>query len=290
MKLDEFAFVNQQLASMLRSGIPLEGALKQLCTSMQRGMWRSELQALEADLVTGTPLRDAIKARKLPAFYVQMLQVGVQSNDLPAMLSLLADYYHRTNAVMTRLKGLMLYPLCVLLGSLALSIFLTIAISSMLNGVLKDMMAEQLPAGALLMLWLPLMTIALLTAITLIGVAIPRLNRSLRWRLPGFKETNLTQFASAMHLLLKGGCPLHDAVDLMAQLERGSPAGEELVQWQKRLASGEAKFSAIASEGRMFPPLFRWLVAHGGENLAAGFERAAVVYQGRANFRVEMLL
>ena len=31
MNLDEFAFVNQQLAAMLRDGIPLEGALRQLC-------------------------------------------------------------------------------------------------------------------------------------------------------------------------------------------------------------------------------------------------------------------
>ena len=31
MKLDEFAFFNQQLAAMLRDGIPLEGALQRLC-------------------------------------------------------------------------------------------------------------------------------------------------------------------------------------------------------------------------------------------------------------------
>ena len=34
MKLDEFAFVNQQLAGMLKSGVPLEGALRQLCETI----------------------------------------------------------------------------------------------------------------------------------------------------------------------------------------------------------------------------------------------------------------
>ena len=41
MKLDEFAFVNLQLAGMLKCGIPLEGALKQLCATMRRGGLRA---------------------------------------------------------------------------------------------------------------------------------------------------------------------------------------------------------------------------------------------------------
>ena len=48
MKTDEFAFFNQQLAAMLRDGIPLEGALQRLCREMRRGELRDDLQALEA--------------------------------------------------------------------------------------------------------------------------------------------------------------------------------------------------------------------------------------------------
>ena len=47
MKYDELAFVNQQLATMLREGIPLEGSLRQLCATMQKGRLRAELQLLE---------------------------------------------------------------------------------------------------------------------------------------------------------------------------------------------------------------------------------------------------
>ena len=45
MKYDEFAFFNQQLAAMLRDGIPLEGSLKRLCQEMHAGKLRDELQA-----------------------------------------------------------------------------------------------------------------------------------------------------------------------------------------------------------------------------------------------------
>ena len=43
MNYDEFAFFNQQLAAMLREGIPLEGALKQLCAGMRSGALRVEI-------------------------------------------------------------------------------------------------------------------------------------------------------------------------------------------------------------------------------------------------------
>src|SRR5437867_7895499 len=87
MNHEEFAFVNHQLAGMLRDGIPLEGSLRQLCSQMQRGQLRSELQLLERDLAKGVPLATALTARKLPELYVQTLQIGARTNDLPAVLT-----------------------------------------------------------------------------------------------------------------------------------------------------------------------------------------------------------
>jgi type II secretory pathway component PulF len=93
MNYDEFAFFNQQLAGMLRDGIPLEGALKQLATGLRDGTLREQIDALQADLAKGTPLKDALTRINLPIFYRTMLEVGVRSNDLPGTLILLADYY-----------------------------------------------------------------------------------------------------------------------------------------------------------------------------------------------------
>ena len=56
MKIDEFAFFNQQLAAMLRDGLPLEGALQRLSAEMGDAVLKTELQSLEADLRKGTPI------------------------------------------------------------------------------------------------------------------------------------------------------------------------------------------------------------------------------------------
>src|SRR6185437_13012639 len=102
MKYDEFAFFNQQLAAMLRDGIPLEGALQRLCEEMRRGQLRDELQTLEADLAKGIPLADAIAPRQLPELYKRMIVVGVKGGDLPGALTVLADYFQRQNNLWAR--------------------------------------------------------------------------------------------------------------------------------------------------------------------------------------------
>lgn len=131
MKNDEFAFLNQQLAAMVRDGIPLETALRRLCADMQRGQLRTELEKLEADLAKGIPLRDAVRARQLPELYRQMLEVGVQSNDLPGVLTMLADHYQKRHVIWTRLKGLMVYPAIVLFGAFVLSCVLTFVVGNL---------------------------------------------------------------------------------------------------------------------------------------------------------------
>ena len=121
MKHDEFAFFNQQLAAMLRDGIPLEGALRRLCQEMRAGSLRDELQALEGDLAKGVPMAEALVPRQLPELYKRMIVIGVKGGDLPGALTMLADYFQRQSNLWTRLKGLMVYPLIVLFMAFCLS-------------------------------------------------------------------------------------------------------------------------------------------------------------------------
>src|SRR5262245_28395004 len=121
MNYDEFAFFNRQLAAMLQQGVPLEGAIKQLCADMRGGALKQELESLQENLAKGVSLKEAIAARKLPDFYKKIVTVGVKANDLPGTLTLLADYYHGANVLWLRLKGLLVYPLIVIFVSLVLT-------------------------------------------------------------------------------------------------------------------------------------------------------------------------
>jgi type II secretory pathway component PulF len=290
MKNDEFAFFNQQLAAMLRDGIPLEGALQRLCQEMRRGKLRDELQALEADLAKGTPMAEALKSRQLPELYKRMMLVGVKSGDLPGALTMLADYFQRRHMLGTRLKGLMVYPLIVLSAAFLLSCFLAFILSTFIWDNLISLAGNSAAPTVSAGLWMSPVFIGLAIVAIVIALVTSPARRMLRWRLPAFREASLAEVASAMWLMLKNGVPLDDALALVQQLEAGTGADREIAQWRERLAAGRGKFSEMVISSKVFPPLFIWTVAQSGEDLTAGFQRAAELFRARAMYRSELLL
>jgi len=227
-----------------------------------------------------------------------MIQIGVQSNDLPGVLTRLADYYQKVSFISTRLKGLMIYPAIVLFASLGLSLFLasffrafTRDVPEILRDVLNGAVMSSLTSdGVPVMVWMPVIFLSAATVFVLVTIALPALRRWLRCTLPGFKEASLSQFALAMDLMLRGGSNLNDSLALLGSLETQTPVGRDIARRQARLSVGDAPFPAIAADSKTVPPLFSWLVSSGGENLAEGFRRAAEIYQARAVHRIEMLL
>ena len=288
MNYDEFAFFNQQLAAMLREGIPLEGSLKQLCAGMRSGPLRTEIELLEADLARGVPLKEALGRRRLPDLYRQMVEIGARSNDLPAVLTLLADHYHRANDLWTRLKGLMVYPVLVILVSLGLTLLISLNITRFLSRYGAEL--AQQPLITVPSIWMPPIVLAFAALVVVAAVSIPSWRARLRWRLPAFREASLAQLASAMALMLKNGTTLPEALALAEALESGTPAAKALARWRQLVEAGQGKPVEWTGDSRPFPPLFLWLVQKGGEDVAAGFQKAAELYQTRASYRIEMAL
>jgi type IV pilus assembly protein PilC len=207
MKLDEFSFFNQQLAAMLRDGIPLEGALQRLCAEMRKGSLRDELQRLEADLAKGIPIAEALKTRQLPELYKRMVMVGVKSGDLSGALTMLADYFQRQNHVWTRLKSMMTYPLIVMLAAFLISFLLAIIWNCVIGPGFKGVfsgMGIKMPAATLLAFGLlqTIWTFPIVLGIIFLSVVcvlfLPAMRGKLLWRLPAFKEATVSRIAASM--------------------------------------------------------------------------------------------
>ena len=298
MNYDEFAFFNQQLGRMLKDGVPLEGALRRLCKHMRRGRVRAELEALGNDLADGRPLDEALEHRRLPALYVRLLRLGSRGGALPDVLLLLADHYQRVNTLWTRLKGLLLYPVLVLVLALGLSAFLAHTLYRLALDPSMGLMRRQdwpgIPQSTFTILQYQLLAPPLILTLLLVAVvaciAAPPLRRRLRWRLRTFRDAALARVGSALSLLLRSGATLDEAIDMARDMEGPSPAADDLAAWQKRLAAGEVAFAEVAIASTAFPHLFVWLVDSAGEDLAGGFAHAAEIYHERAAHRAEMAL
>jgi type II secretory pathway component PulF len=291
MKTDELAFFNQQLAIMLREGIPLEGALAQLVKGMREPSLRKEFELLQTDLERGTPLPEALERRQLPPFYRRMLIAGAAAQDLPAMLTLLADHYNRTSATWARLKGLMIYPVIVILVALALSASLGFFFSRLFlihtAGFSVDPGERQM---LMFSLWLSPVILALLATFCIAAVSVPAVRDRLRWRLPAFREASLAQLASSMSLTLRNGVPLPEALKLAETLETGTPAAAALASWREQISAGKGRTGDWQPQSGVLPPLFLWVIKSSGEHLASGFQKAAELYGTRSAYRTDLML
>jgi len=299
MKHDEFAFFNQQLAAMLRDGIPLEGALRRLCQEMQQGTLRDELQTLEGDLAKGVPMAEALAPRRLPELYKRMIVVGVKGGDLPGALTMLADYFQRQNQVWTRLRSMMTYPIIVMFVAFVISLLLAFMWTCVIGPSFKDMfggMGIRMPGATIFAfetlnaIWAFPVALGILFTVMLMALAMPTIRGKYLLRLPAFKEATVARIASSINLLLKNGVNLPDAVGLAGKLETNPGIVDDLKKWERNLAAGTARFSEVAAGNKVIPPMFTWIVAGAGENLAEGFKRAAEVYHSRALYRTEVAL
>jgi type II secretory pathway component PulF len=301
MNLDEFAFFNQQLAAMLRDGIPLEGALQRLSADMRHGALRAELQTLTTDLAQGTPLAEALPKRRLPDLYCRLLTLGARGEDLPGTLTLVADYYQRQHALWTRLKGLLVYPVLLVFACFLLSVLLWQITSRYIMPTWWESiqgLGEGRPLPAITNLALPLLqhswVFPLIFVPPLILIALlwwsPRLRRQVLDRLPAFREARLAQTAGAAELLLKTGLPLPDALALLADFQPPGRLRRELAAWRANIAAGVKRVTAFAAGSRYVPPLFIWIVDSAGEDVRLGFRRAAELYEERAQSRIQIML
>lgn len=294
MNYDEFAFFNQQLAAMLRDGIPLEGALKQLSVGMKRQPLRAEIERLESDLSQGKPLKEALTQRNLPDLYRRMVEIGARSNDLPAMLTLLADHYQRANTLWSRLKGLMVYPLIVIFVAIGFTVILSAVFGKFAAEIGQGFFGQPETSihvsAALTAMWVPPILLMIAGAAGIAAITFAPLRSWLRWRLPAFREATLTQLASAMALMTRNGVSLPDALAMAEAMETNPGAKAALARWQQLIQSGQGKPSQWPDNLGPIPSMFLWLVRKGGENISDGFEKAAEIYRARASYRIELAL
>jgi len=292
MKYDEFSFFNDQLADMLKDGLPLEGAIRNLSKNMGRSKLKGELYLLAEDLEKGKSLEDAVEERDLPDLYKRMLSIGAESNDFPSLLTSIADYYQRTGILWMKLRGVALYPACILVLVAVLSLFIQFMIIPKFAEIFETLDSD-LPRFTEIVIgarFFPAAFFIFPLLLLLIGKSSKKARDFFRWRIPPMKDASLSQLASVLALSIKGGADLKKAVKLVQQMERRTAIALELAQWLKRMEDGHAKFDEIVQPSRRIPSLFIWLIASAGEDISRGLNRAAEIYQRRSVYKGELIL
>lgn len=286
MNAEQLAFANQQLAAMLRDGLPLAGALKELSATLGSGRLRDELQALEADLASGRTVADAVSRRRLPPLYARLLTAGSQSGDLATALTLAADHFSALYQRGLRLRTLLVYPVLVVLTGLAVTVLIAVAQGGLVHSLLGDGHGGS-PRWD--WMWVLPAAFGIIGLTGLVVAMVPSLRRRLAWRFPGARENRVATLSATIGLMLRQNCPLPEALQLARELEDDPRVRGEMESWLERIARGEPPLRS-GTGCTVLPALLPWLATTPAKDLSEGFLRASEFFHRRAIYRLDLLV
>lgn len=128
VKANDFLIFNQQLAALLRAGIPILQAIAMLRKRAASARLRNVLGEVEDKIRGGAALSEAFAAQggMFPRIYTASILAGERSGALDDVLSRYVIYMRRNVALRRKIRGALAYPLFLLFASACMVTFLTV--------------------------------------------------------------------------------------------------------------------------------------------------------------------
>src|SRR5256884_4574759 len=128
VKANDFLLFNQQLAALLRAGIPILQAITMLRRRATSARLRAVLAEIEEAIRGGSALSQAFAAQgaTFPRIYTASILAGERSGALDEVLSRYVSYMRRSVALRRKIRGALAYPTFLLLASLGMVVFLVV--------------------------------------------------------------------------------------------------------------------------------------------------------------------
>ena len=266
----EFLVFNQELATLLKAGMPLVQSLDILRSRVMHPTFRSVLDAVYERVRAGSSLSDAFAEHGdlFPGAYTASLLAGEKSGSLEGVLRRYVAYIKVVGVVKRRTISALVYP--AVLISLALVVVGIIVLKVVPEfASFYDSFGAELPLATRLivrgstLIRDHFLLIGVVAAVTIAGVWnwIGRPEQRTRFdrgvlKLPWIGSTvqrfATSQLARTLATLLGGGLPLVTAIDIAARSGGNQYLSEQMRQVGTRVREGESFAGALGSRG-VFP-------------------------------------
>ncbi|HVF55634.1 MAG TPA: type II secretion system F family protein [Pyrinomonadaceae bacterium] len=147
VKPGDFLLFNQQLASLIRAGIPILQAIAMLRRRAASPRLRAVLGDVEDKIRGGMALSSAFAAQGpiFPRIYTASILAGERSGALDDVLSRYVAYMRRGVEIRRKIRGALAYPLFLLAASMGMVVFLTAYVVPRMSALFEGFNKE-LPA------------------------------------------------------------------------------------------------------------------------------------------------
>jgi len=294
----ELALFTRQMASLLEAGLPLEQAFTALLEQAERAYLRDLIASIRAEVIGGAALSDALSRhpRDFAEIYRALVASGEQIGQLSRVLSRLADYIERRNALVQKVRLAFTYPAIVTVVAFAIVIFLLTYVVPQIVSVFANT-KQKLPLLPVVMLAISdfVRNYGIVVAIALIGAwfawrrALENPSLKRRWHTwlltaPLYgkfeRSLNTARFASTLAITTGSGVPILRALETSRDT-LSNVAMRELVEEASDAVREGVSLARSLSAQRHFPPMLVHMIRAGeitGE-LPAMLDRAAAAQE-----------
>lgn len=114
---DDIALFTQELATLLKAGLPLDRALQVIIQLSENEAIRELVSQVREDVRGGATLHAAMEARKgvFSRLYLNMIRAGEASGALPTVMIRLTEFMERSKELKETVKSALIYPAILIL-------------------------------------------------------------------------------------------------------------------------------------------------------------------------------
>jgi general secretion pathway protein F len=290
----DLSLITRQLATLVKSSLPLEEALLAVSQQTEKPRVRNIMLGVRSKVMEGHTLADGLAEfpNSFPEIYRATVAASEQTGHLDAVLERLADYTENRQQLQSKTLGAMLYPVLLFVVCVTIVFFLLVSVVPKVVEVYRTSDAQ-----------LPILTQILITGsdfmrkwglalFVAIGVGFWLFNRWLRvesnrrrWHqflltvpLIGkvVRGSNTARFARTLSTLTASTVPVLEALRISGEVVTNLPMKGAVAEAAVRVREG-APIGKSLGANRLFPPMMIHLISSGetsGE-LDTMLERAA---------------
>jgi len=284
IKAKDIALFTRQLATMMQAGVPLLQSFDIVGRGHANPNVARLLNNIRTDVETGSSLSAAFRKhpQQFDNLYCNLVEAGEQAGILDKLLERLATYMEKTEAIKSKIKSALMYPISVVLVALVVVAVIMIFVVPAFKEVFASFGAD-LPGPTLMVIamseffvaywWLMLGTLggglyAFIQAWKR-NEQVQKLMDRLMLKIPVFgaliEKSCIARWTRTLSTMFAAGVPLVESLHSVGGASGNSVFSDATTKIQQEVSSGTS-LTAAMTQANVFPSMVLQMCAIGEES------------------------
>ncbi len=272
VRLDDIVVLSQQMAVMIRAGLPLIEVLDILAEQTERASLAAVMRQIEREVEAGSSLTDAMAKHSaiFSTFFISMVRAGEASGMLDSILDQVATYLERMASLQRKIKSAIMYPATVTVVAIGITIFLLVRVVPVFKDIFESL-GGNLPVPTQITVWLSevitnwwwlVLILAVVAYILLYNWYRTKSGRyaidKMYLKLPIFGtlllKSSVAKFCRTLGTLIRSGVNILYALEITAKTAGNAVIEDAVYKTRASIQAGESITKPLV-DADVFPPM-----------------------------------